>query len=107
MKSPISVKLHYARTTCARVSESYYRPLQKLMNADLIGQEVSVDNMMAEMHLRCHDGQIISSITFASFGNPGGSCQSFSRGNCHAPSSMSIVSKVNSSASSFLLSKYL
>lgn len=95
----ISVKLHSARIICAQVSESYYPPLQNLVNADFIGQEVSVNSMTPEMHLRCHDGQVISSITFASFGTPGGSCQSFSRGNCHAPSSMSIVSKVNSTTS--------
>ncbi|KAJ1426068.1 Glycoside hydrolase, family 35 [Sesbania bispinosa] len=89
----ISVKLHTARILCAQVSESYYPPLQKLVNADLIGQEVSANNTIPEMHLHCQDGQIISSITFASYGTPGGSCQNFSKGNCHAPSSMSIVSK--------------
>ncbi|XP_057415650.1 beta-galactosidase 9 [Lotus japonicus] len=89
----ISVKLHSARIVCAKVSESHYQPLHKLMNADLIGQEVSANSMIPELHLRCQDGRIISSITFASYGNPEGSCQSFSRGNCHAPSSMAIVSK--------------
>ncbi|GAU32172.1 hypothetical protein TSUD_68430 [Trifolium subterraneum] len=89
----ISVKLHSASLVCAQVSESYYPPLQKLVNASLNGQEVSSNDMIPEMHLRCRDGHIISSITFASFGTPEGSCQSFSRGNCHAPSSMSIVSK--------------
>ncbi|OIW19190.1 hypothetical protein TanjilG_04933 [Lupinus angustifolius] len=89
----ISVKLHSARAICAQVSESHYPPLQNTMNADFIGQEGSVNSMTPEMHLRCQDGQIISSITFASFGSPGGSCQNFSRGNCHAPRSMSIVSK--------------
>ncbi|XLR12743.1 hypothetical protein S83_040681, partial [Arachis hypogaea] len=89
----ISVKLHSARTICAQVSESHYPPLQKLVNVDVIGQEVSVDNMIPEMHLWCQDGQIISSITFAGFGTPEGSCQNFSQGQCHAPSSMSTVSK--------------
>ncbi|XP_057749485.1 beta-galactosidase 9 [Arachis stenosperma] len=89
----ISVKLHSARTICAQVSELHYPPLQKLVNVDVIGQEVSVDNMIPEMHLWCQDGQIISSITFAGFGTPEGSCQNFSQGQCHAPSSMSTVSK--------------
>lgn len=91
----ISVKLHSASTVCAQVSQSYYPPMQKLLNASLLGQqEGSSNDMIPEMNLRCRDGKIISSITFASFGTPGGSCQSFSRGNCHAPSSKSIVSKV-------------
>ncbi|CAA6664073.1 unnamed protein product [Spirodela intermedia] len=34
-----------------------------------------------------------SGVTFASFGNPTGSCQHFSVGKCHAQSSLSIVSK--------------
>lgn len=99
----ISVKLHSAGIVCAQVSESYYPPLQKLVNADPIDQEVSANNMIPEMHLRCQDGHTISSITFASFGTPRGSCQRFSRGNCHAPSSMSIVAKVNSTSGTFLL----
>ncbi|CAK8578479.1 unnamed protein product [Lathyrus sativus] len=89
----ISVKLHSASIVCAQVTESHYPPLQKLVNASLIGQEVSSNDMIPEMQLRCRDGHVISSIAFASFGTPKGSCQSFSRGNCHAPSSTSIVSK--------------
>lgn len=99
----ISVKLHSARIVCAQVSESSYPPLHELVNANLIGQQVSANDMRPEMHLRCQDGHIISSITFASFGAPGGSCQNFSRGDCHAPSSMSIVSKVNSTLGTFLI----
>ncbi|QCD83343.1 beta-galactosidase [Vigna unguiculata] len=89
----ISVKVHLSRIICAQVSESNYPPVQKLVNADLIGEEVSANNMIPELQLYCQEGHTISSITFASFGNPRGSCQNFSRGNCHAPSSMSIVSK--------------
>lgn len=47
------------------------------------------------MHLQCEDGHVISSIEFASYGTPQGSCQKFSRGNCHAATSLSVVSKVN------------
>jgi len=93
----ISVKVHLSRIICAQVSESNYPPVQKLVNADLIGEEVSANNMIPELQLYCQEGHTISSITFASFGNPRGSCQNFSRGNCHAPSSMSIVSKVTNS----------
>ena len=98
----ISVKLHSASIVCAQVSQSYYPPMKKLLNASLLRQqEVSSNDMIPEMNLHCRDGNIISSITFASFGTPGGSCQSFSRGNCHAPSSQSIVSKVKLHINSF------
>ncbi|KAL9325195.1 hypothetical protein ACSQ67_005840 [Phaseolus vulgaris] len=89
----ISVKVHLSTIICAQVSESNYPPLQKLVNADLIREEVSANNMIPELQLYCQEGHTISSITFASFGTPRGSCQNFSRGNCHATSSMSIVSK--------------
>ncbi|CAJ1939116.1 unnamed protein product [Sphenostylis stenocarpa] len=89
----ISVKLHLSRLICAQVSESNYPTLQKLLNADLIVEEVTANNTIPELHLYCQEGHTISSITFASFGTPGGTCQNFSRGNCHAPSSISVVSK--------------
>lgn len=45
------------------------------------------------MHLQCDDGHTISSIEFASYGTPQGSCQMFSQGQCHAPNSLALVSK--------------
>lgn len=47
------------------------------------------------MHLQCDDGHTISSIEFASYGTPQGSCQMFSQGQCHAPNSLALVSKVS------------
>ncbi|KAK6115296.1 hypothetical protein DH2020_007565 [Rehmannia glutinosa] len=41
----------------------------------------------AKVHLRCAPGQSISTIKFASFGTPKGTCGSFQLGNCHAQSS--------------------
>lgn len=99
----ISVKLRSARTICGQVSESHYPPLSKLVESDFIDQELPLNNMAPEMHLHCQDGDVISSITFASYGTPLGSCQSFARGSCHSPSSLSIVSEVNSGANNFLL----
>ncbi|KAI4345367.1 hypothetical protein L6164_012497 [Bauhinia variegata] len=89
----ISVKLRSTGIICSQVSESHYPPLHKLVHSDSIGQELSEDHTTPEMNLHCENGDIISSISFASYGTPRGSCQSFSRGNCHAPSSLSIVSK--------------
>ncbi|KAG6539272.1 hypothetical protein ZIOFF_004434 [Zingiber officinale] len=47
----------------------------------------------AAMHLKCPEGSSVSSITFASFGNPTGTCSSYRRGSCHYPSSVSVTEK--------------
>ncbi|MCU0693171.1 MAG: M66 family metalloprotease [Polyangiaceae bacterium] len=41
--------------------------------------------------LSCPSGQVIKSITFASYGLPTGACPSFSQGTCHASTSQSKV----------------
>ncbi|KAK6930724.1 Glycoside hydrolase 35, catalytic domain [Dillenia turbinata] len=80
------------RTVCAQVSESSYPPLERWFQQDFNEQSASTD-MMPVMQLECENGQVISSISFASYGTPKGSCQNFSRGSCHAPKSLSVVSK--------------
>ncbi|KAG6742697.1 hypothetical protein POTOM_053619 [Populus tomentosa] len=89
----ISVKLRSAKVICAQVSESHYPPLRKWSRADLTGGNISRNDMTPEMHLKCQDGHIMSSIEFASYGTPNGSCQKFSRGNCHASNSSSVVTE--------------
>ncbi|KAJ4846033.1 Beta-galactosidase 9 [Turnera subulata] len=88
----ISVKLRSTRVICAQVSESHYPPPHKWLRQELYGN-VSSDNLTPEMNLRCEGEHIITSIEFASYGTPQGSCQKFSRGSCHAPNSLSLVSK--------------
>ncbi|KAK6118449.1 hypothetical protein DH2020_047866 [Rehmannia glutinosa] len=46
-----------------------------------------------KVHLHCGPGQSISSIKFASFGTPLGTCGSFQQGTCHAPTSYAIMEK--------------
>ncbi|KAJ0092659.1 hypothetical protein Patl1_26015 [Pistacia atlantica] len=89
----ISVKLHSAGVVCAQVSESHYPPIQKWSPSDFVDGKTSMNDMTPEMHLQCEDGHIISSIEFASYGSPQGSCQNFSKGSCHAPKSLSLVSE--------------
>ncbi|KAK8928579.1 Beta-galactosidase 15 [Platanthera zijinensis] len=94
--NPFGIKL-MKRTTkiiCAQVSESHYPPLSSWHNPELFARNISVDEPVApEILLHCDEGHIISAITFASFGTPHGSCQSFSEGKCHAQRSLSVVSK--------------
>ncbi|KAH9622125.1 hypothetical protein KSS87_003689 [Heliosperma pusillum] len=44
--------------------------------------------------LGCPDSTRISSIKFASFGDPSGACGSYTRGDCHDPNSVSVVEKI-------------
>ncbi|XP_021834118.1 beta-galactosidase 9 isoform X1 [Prunus avium] len=89
----ISIKLRATRVICAQVSESHYPPVQKWLDPDFIDGKIAVNDLRPEMHLQCQDGMMITSIEFASYGTPQGSCQSFARGNCHAANSLSIVSE--------------
>lgn len=52
------------------------------------------------LQLKCPESKLISSIRFASFGTPNGTCGSYLKGNCHDPDSISVVEKV---CSKFLL----
>lgn len=45
-------------------------------------------------HLSCASGQKISSIKFASFGTPEGSCGNFRQGSCHAFHSYDVFERV-------------
>ncbi|KAI9115008.1 hypothetical protein K1719_014021 [Acacia pycnantha] len=89
----ISVKIRSARTICAKVSESHYPSLSKFGDSDFFGRDLLKSNMTPEINLYCQGGDVISSITFASYGTPQGSCQNFDRGSCHASNSLSVVSQ--------------
>ncbi|KAK3038361.1 hypothetical protein RJ639_031457 [Escallonia herrerae] len=89
----ISIKSVSTRAICAQVPETHYPPLRMWNPPDSTNAKISVKNMTSEMHLKCDYGHTISSIKFASYGTPQGSCQKFSRGNCHAPNSLSVVSR--------------
>ncbi|XP_051127758.1 beta-galactosidase 9 isoform X2 [Andrographis paniculata] len=87
----ISIESHFTETVCAKVSENHAPPLHAWSYAS--NGTVSLNPTAPEMHLSCETGSKISSIEFASYGTPQGSCQSFSRGDCHAPNSFSVVSQ--------------
>ncbi|CAA7400596.1 unnamed protein product [Spirodela intermedia] len=89
----IQLKLHATGTICSKVSETSHPPLTIWSSSDVTSGKTSIADVAPELHLHCDDGQMISRVTFASFGNPTGSCQHFSLGKCHAQSSLSIVSK--------------
>uniref|UniRef100_A0A9I9CNR8 Beta-galactosidase n=1 Tax=Cucumis melo TaxID=3656 RepID=A0A9I9CNR8_CUCME len=89
----IVVKLYSTGVICGQVSESHYPPLRKLSNDYISDGETLSNRANPEMFLHCDDGHVISSLEFASYGTPQGSCNKFSRGRCHATNSLSVVSQ--------------
>lgn len=94
----ISLELHYTQTVCSQVSENDYPPLSAWSDRNILNEEVSVSSIPPQAYLHCDDGHVISSITFASYGTPSGSCQQFSQGRCHAANSPSLVTEVSAKA---------
>lgn len=52
---------------------------------------------ISTVNLKCPENTHISTVKFASFGNPTGSCGSYTKGDCHDPNSISVVEKVSTS----------
>lgn len=52
---------------------------------------------ISTINLKCPENTHISTVKFASFGNPTGSCGSYTKGDCHDPNSTSVVEKVSTS----------
>lgn len=88
--SSISLVKRSVTTVCAEVSE--YHPTIKNWHIESYGKSEELHR--PKVHLRCSGGQTISSIKFASFGTPLGTCGSYQQGTCHAPASYSTLEKV-------------
>ncbi|GMP27292.1 hypothetical protein CsSME_00003347 [Camellia sinensis var. sinensis] len=85
----ISLMKRSVTSVCADVAE--YHPMIKNWHIESYGKTEEIHK--PKVHLRCSPGQSISSIKFASFGTPLGTCGSFQQGTCHAPTSYSILEK--------------
>ncbi|ONK73107.1 uncharacterized protein A4U43_C04F27330 [Asparagus officinalis] len=75
---------------CGFVSEDY--PSINLESWDKNMNNASEDAVA--LHLTCPESTVISSIKFASYGNPSGSCGTYTRGSCHHSDTNSVVEKV-------------
>lgn len=72
---------------CALVAEDYPSVESWL--------EIANDNKTkTSAYLKCPESTRISTIKFASFGTPTGTCGSYSKGDCHDPNSTSVVEKL-------------
>ncbi|XP_026445651.1 beta-galactosidase 10-like [Papaver somniferum] len=75
---------------CALISEDYPSLEYESWNEDMTVKK----EIRPTLHLNCPKGTLISAIKFASFGTPTGKCGSYSKGDCHDPTSLSKVEKV-------------
>ena len=75
---------------CLTVSQSHPAPVDSWASDSKILNRTS-----PVLSLKCPvSTHVITSINFASFGTPTGTCGSFSHGRCNSPRSLSIVRKV-------------
>lgn len=98
----ISLRVHFTKTICGKVSETHYPPLSTWSHPDVINGKILISNVAPQMRLQCDDGHTISAVKFASYGTPNGSCQNYSLGKCHASTSLSLVTKVGCCKSAFV-----
>ncbi|KAJ0637131.1 putative beta-galactosidase [Helianthus annuus] len=85
--SKISVLTRTGQEVCGHVFEDDSIPV------DLWKSNVDSTSRTPEVRLTCDQGWKITSIRFASFGNPKGDCGSFTQGSCHTDV-LSIVQQV-------------
>jgi hypothetical protein len=88
--SRISLVKRSLASVCAEVSE--FHPTIKNWQIESYGRAEEFHS--PKVHLRCSGGQSITSIKFASFGTPLGTCGSYQQGACHASTSYAILEKV-------------
>jgi len=87
----ISLMKRSVSQVCADAFE--HDPSMQSWHLDDAGE--SVKTRHAKVHLQCGSGQSISSIQFASFGTPSGTCGGFLEGTCHAQNSLTVLEKVS------------
>ncbi|CAN6479316.1 unnamed protein product [Victoria cruziana] len=86
-------KVFFAKKTlgslCAQVSESHPVPVDAWES-----DAGRAHRLVPELRLECpKENQVISSIRFASFGTPKGTCGNFSHGRCSSRTALDLVSK--------------
>ncbi|KAK1311334.1 Beta-galactosidase 3 [Acorus calamus] len=82
----ISFSRRLVKGACSFIAEDYPSP-----RFDSLNISSNNDQDKPILHLNCPEGTLISTIEFASYGNPIGACGSYQRGSCHHPESMSVV----------------
>ena len=87
----ISFATRQIESLCSHISESHPPPVDMWSSTSESKSQLG----MPVLSLKCPSpNQVISSIKFASFGTPHGSCGSFSHGKCSSAKALSLVQKV-------------
>lgn len=83
----ISFTTRQTTSLCGYISESHPAPVDAWNTAK---------NQLPVLHLECppYSNQVISSVKFASFGTPSGTCGSYKHGKCRGSSALAIVQRV-------------
>ncbi|KAJ7563919.1 hypothetical protein O6H91_03G130300 [Diphasiastrum complanatum] len=88
--SGISLGIRSYVSVCSHVTQTHPPPIFTRLDLTT-GNRVLSNVTTAQLQLDCEPGYKVSSITFASYGTPKGTCASFQEGKCHAKSSLSVV----------------
>ena len=89
----ISFATRQIQSLCAQVSETHPPPVDMWISNSIPAW--GLEGMGPTLSLNCpFPKQVISSVKFASFGTPSGSCGSFRHGQCSSTGALSIVRKV-------------
>ncbi|XP_074587456.1 beta-galactosidase 6-like [Curcuma longa] len=82
----ISFTTRQTTSLCGYISESHPAPVDAWNTAK---------NQLPVLHLECppYSNQVISSVKFASFGTPSGTCGSYKHGKCRGSSALAIVQR--------------
>ena len=91
--SKVSLVTRSVKSICAHISEAQppSPDLWKNMGTDIM---IVPKNTNPRLQLEYPANQRISSIKFASFGNPQGECGNFNKGTCHSIRSWGIAERV-------------
>ncbi|KAK9940163.1 hypothetical protein M0R45_016836 [Rubus argutus] len=85
----LSFGTRQVESLCSHVSESHPSPVDMWSSDSKEGRK-----LRPRLSLECpFPNQVISSIKFASYGRPSGTCGSFSHGSCRSTNALSIVQK--------------
>ena len=86
-------KISIVKKSLAGICADAFENHPNINNYRIDGDGGSSLDHSAKIHLQCELGKTISSIKFASFGTPYGTCGSFLQGTCHATNSRGILEK--------------
>ncbi|KAI3448783.1 hypothetical protein Pfo_005448 [Paulownia fortunei] len=85
--------LHDGNNTLVLMEEFGGSPLLVNFRTVTIGKACGNGYEGNSVELSCQGGKNISNVTFASYGDPKGNCESFEKGSCESPNTLSVIKK--------------